>query len=1332
MLSRSRVPLYLIPAVVLVFALLPCATHAGVTTRVSVATGGGEGNGSSGLPAISGDGRYVAFSSDASNLVANDTNGCPDVFCHDRWTGTTTRVSVASNGAQADGPSPQGWKLSISVDGRYVAFASDASNLVANDTNGKTDVFIHDCRTGATTRMSVASDGTQANNVSDKPSVSADGRFVAFESPATNLVADDTNLCRDVFVHDTETGQTTRISVASDGTEGNGVSWFPSVSADGRYVVFQSAAWNFVPYDPNCAADAFIHDRQTGETTSVCCAGANWCDGNSATISADGRYVAFRVDCWQYAGLFVQDRVTGQWSPRIDAASDGTPGSPWSSGSPTISADGRQVAFFSDCTNLVSGDTNNAPDIFVRDMAPGTTSRVSVASDGTQGNGGSGGPSISSDGRFVAFYSSAANLVPGDTNGQQDIFVHDRYATGTPPPGGVPGWDEPPGATIGIRNPYAGYTVQRHAKGQLHCHYYNDTPRMRGFGSWSPSLLVGSYAGLGYDFVCVTEHYHCTTNPGFQGPLFFEHCEEVTKDSQHVLGIGIQSSGCSGLSAGLGGDESRYYPWDPWATTNGLCEVEQFDAGNLYKKVGKVLEWGGFAAVAHPSFGDNAVPEPEIQSAQPHAMSVYTAAVHSSAVDKWNSLLASGSVAPLFPGGQERMLMFGITEDDFTPPFLMYAQGRTWVVAELDSPDVTRAAILNALKRGRFWSYWSYGRRSGTGPILSLSMYQNGDGKHVIRVTSDTLLGRLSFVYMKKHEGVAVQNNGLCTSAEYVCSGDEKFVRVEATREDITIYSQPIALVWNYLSGAGAGATSTGNLGRLTVGALPADIVYACALPEELPAKLPPLGYTGRAYNVSTTSGTYPPDATLTLSYEGIDVMPYGTSNLAIYRWDSVADAWVKLTSTVDIGNALVTAPLTGQGLYTISAEIVGDTTDPTVTIQMPSDGATLTGPDVIGVQAYDNVGVLRTTFYLGDQCIGTDSTGWDGYTCEYDFGKKSAGAYTLKVIAEDVSGNTGQAQVSINISSSGMTPAVTITSPSSGAELTGTATITGTCADNSLVAGVFILADGIPVGEAQVTGGNWTFDLDTSQLANGPHALAAQVLDDDQNTFEQGISATIAGPTLGSLAEAKSVVDGGQARLSGRVVTFGDPGYDGAFWIEEFDRFAGIRVQGSLIPSEGDMVSASGVMSTLEGERALVGADVLRLSSSNPLPPPLAMRNKDLGGAAHGLQPGVVDFSDPAWWRGRYSTALNNIGLLIATWGRVTVNGDVYLYIDDGGYSKDGTLTGEAENIGVRVICDPAGYSTGDFLIVTGISSCFETPAGEIARRILTRKPEDVRKVYP
>ncbi len=358
------------------------------TTRVSIANDGTLGDSASTNPVISADGRFVAFTSSANNLVVRDTNNNSDIFERDLQNGTTTRVSVANDGTQGTGSSSS---PAISADGNFVAFQSSASNLVPDKTNTNSDIFVRDIQNGTTTRLSVANDGTQGNSFSSNPAISADGHFVAFTSSASNLVPGDTNGSTDVFERDLQNGTTTRVSVASDGTEANSSSSSnkPAISADGRFVAFQSNATNLAPADinnttdvrfPSSSSQIFVHDLLTGITTEVSVAS----DGTEANSSASN---------------------------------------------PTISADGRFVAFDSSATNLVAGDTNKSNQIFVRDLLTGTITLASVNDDGSQANNSSSNAAISGDGSFVAFQSTANNLVVGDTNSSSQIFVRDTGLT---------------------------------------------------------------------------------------------------------------------------------------------------------------------------------------------------------------------------------------------------------------------------------------------------------------------------------------------------------------------------------------------------------------------------------------------------------------------------------------------------------------------------------------------------------------------------------------------------------------------------------------------------------------------------------------------------------------------------------------------------------------------------------------------------------------------------------------------------------------------------------------------------------------------------------------
>lgn len=416
----------------------------GQTERVSAASDGSEADGRSIEPTISGDGRYVAFWSTASNLVTGDTNGRTDVFVHDRHTGAIDRVSVGSDGTEGNGSSTGS---SINADGRFVAFESAASNLTtpSADSNGTiVDVFVHDRESGTTERISVASNGSDGNGSSRRPSLSSDGRYVVFYSDASNLVTGDTNGALDVFVHDRETNTTERVSVSSDGTEGNGHSVEATISADGRYIAFQSVASNLAPPDTSPSLDVFLHDRTAGVTSLVSrsdddvpASGAS----RSASISPDGRHVVFSSlaselvphDTNGTEDVFVLDRETGKME-RVSVAPDGVQGE-GDSFLPSISPDARFVAFYSVASNLGPADGKECPfhgclDVYVYDRDTGATERVSVSSDGARADQyvfpcPSCPPAITDHGQ-VAFQSLATNLVASDFNGREDVFVRDR------------------------------------------------------------------------------------------------------------------------------------------------------------------------------------------------------------------------------------------------------------------------------------------------------------------------------------------------------------------------------------------------------------------------------------------------------------------------------------------------------------------------------------------------------------------------------------------------------------------------------------------------------------------------------------------------------------------------------------------------------------------------------------------------------------------------------------------------------------------------------------------------------------------------------------------
>jgi hypothetical protein len=425
---------------------------AGTTALASINSGATDsGDSYSYLPAISGNGRYVAFASNADDLVAGiDTNGASDVFVRDVLTGTTVLASINSGGsASGNGFSPY-YALSISADGRYVAFDTYASDLVAGDTNGTVDVFVRDLVASTTTLATINSTATASgDNYSYFPILSADGKSVSFISYASDLVAGviDINGMYDVFVRDLVAGTTTLASINSAATaSGNGQSSYPAIlSADGQQVLFFSQASDLDAFGTTGAGDLFVRDRGTSITSvvNVEIAGATGnADATASAISADGRYVAFvstasdfrLIDRNGVQDVFVRDVLTGT-TTLVSVNAAGTDGGNAISDRPSISADGRYVAFHSYASDLVTGgvDTNGTYDVFVRDLVSGTTTLVSRNSGGTaSGNGSSFNASISADGRYVAFESYASDLVGGgiDTNGTYDVFVRE-LSTGT-------------------------------------------------------------------------------------------------------------------------------------------------------------------------------------------------------------------------------------------------------------------------------------------------------------------------------------------------------------------------------------------------------------------------------------------------------------------------------------------------------------------------------------------------------------------------------------------------------------------------------------------------------------------------------------------------------------------------------------------------------------------------------------------------------------------------------------------------------------------------------------------------------------------------------------
>ena len=351
----------------------------GTTERVNVAPGDAQVTDGAD-PKLSANGRFVLFASGAATLVSGDTNAARDVFLRDRQTNTNTRVSVATGGGEASAASggagvtpgqtgPAG-AYGISDDGRYTVFASDAANLVADDTNASRDVFLRDLQAGTTVRVSLGPGGGQGNGHSGFMSMSATGRYIVFASSATNLVPGDTNGAIDIFVRDVQTGTTTRVSVGPGGVQGNASSDEATVSADGRFVAFQSAATNL---DSTGRGGIYVHDRESGVTSLLVAIGPLVVEFRDRPfrpqITGDGRFVCYTLfdvtNTWHVMRI---DRQTLELR-RVNVRGDGAlTGASVALADCAPNFDGSVIAFSSDDSTLVANDTNAMLDVFVRTL----------------------------------------------------------------------------------------------------------------------------------------------------------------------------------------------------------------------------------------------------------------------------------------------------------------------------------------------------------------------------------------------------------------------------------------------------------------------------------------------------------------------------------------------------------------------------------------------------------------------------------------------------------------------------------------------------------------------------------------------------------------------------------------------------------------------------------------------------------------------------------------------------------------------------------------------------------------------------------------------------
>jgi len=448
------VRLFAIASIFFGLSLIPGDTHAAtdiIVQLVSISTDGGNyANGGSHAPAISGDGRYVVFLSEASNLVPDDDNGLQDVFLHDLWTRTTVLVSRSYDGGPANGePS----RPSISATGDFIVYSSDASNVFPGDRNDASDVFLYHRQTDVTELISLNSAGEigNKNSFTRRPSVTEDGRFVAFFSNSTNFddrVLDDAET-NQVYLRDRFSGTTELISENSSKEIGNGNSEYPTISTDGSVIAFHSFAINLTDEkdekDDNETSDVFLYDMTSKTIIRISNTPDGWAGNDAsdlAALSADGGRIAFvsfaddllppGEDNNYTSDIFIYTSAN-QTIQRVSVSSEGAEGNAISD-VPSLSDTGRYIAYYSFADNLVADDTNectedtnkkrSCTDVFRHDTQTGETLRVSLSASGEEGNNDSLCSGISSDGQVFVFYSYATNLVDDDINNLHDIFIY--------------------------------------------------------------------------------------------------------------------------------------------------------------------------------------------------------------------------------------------------------------------------------------------------------------------------------------------------------------------------------------------------------------------------------------------------------------------------------------------------------------------------------------------------------------------------------------------------------------------------------------------------------------------------------------------------------------------------------------------------------------------------------------------------------------------------------------------------------------------------------------------------------------------------------------------
>ena len=417
--------------------------------------------------------------------------------------------------------------------------------------------------------------------------------------------------------------------------------------------------------------------------------------------------------------------------------------------------------------------------------------------------------------------------------------------------------------------------------------------------------------------------------------------------------------------------------------------------------------------------------------------------------------------------------------------------------------------------------------------------------------------------------------------------------------------------------------------------------------PAEMPSEFPPAGYIGPAFEVTTDDGQVPPGATLELSFDGENTSAVGgLQYLAVYRYDAGSSTWVSARGTVNSESKTIETIIDTLGIYTISADLPDDTTAPQVSIDNPPPGGILNIDPTLRATTSDDLGAWRVSFYLNDRLVAEDADPSDGWAAAINTADYCEGDYTLKAVAEDLAGNTGTTEIPIHIHSSTPPPTVTISNPANGLTLTGTATATGTCGDDVAVASVALKVGDTLAGYATVDGSNWTCDIDSTYLVDGPRTLTATVEDYPGNQASASVNVTISNGGASVIGSIRTLADGAAAKFANAIVTAGTDLISGAFYAESPDRTSGIKVLTDQTVLAGDIVSVSGSVTTQGTEKMLQAYDIAVASHGNALPAPIGIGVAKLTGQG-----------------------LDQIGKNIKVWGLVTSsNAQERWFVIDGG----------------------------------------------------------------